>query len=79
MPARYRSLNLEHPYRSLLFNVQNQREMDKQNQKTLVIFRDCHVRHNLVVKALTWADELMYRRMAAKRGWLVAVRKGGVI
>ena len=52
--------------------------MDKQNQKTLVIFRDCHVRNNLVVKALTWAGELMYRRMAAKRGWLVAVRKGGV-
>lgn len=49
--------------------------MDKQNQKTLVIFRDCHVKHNLVVKALTWADELMYRRMAAKRGWLVAERK----
>ena len=51
--------------------------MDKQNQKTLVIFRDCHAKHNLVMKALTWADELMYRRMAAKRGWLVAVRKGG--
>ena len=47
--------------------------------KTLVIFRDCHVKHNLVVKALTWADELMYRRMAAKRGWLVAVRKGGAL
>ena len=45
--------------------------------KTLVIFRDCHVRHNLIVKAQTFADELMYRRMAAKRGWLVAVRKGG--
>ena len=60
-----------------MFNVQNQREMDKQNQKTLVIFRDCHVKHNLVVKAQTFADELMYRRMAAKRGWLVAVRKGG--
>ena len=29
MPARYRQLNLEHPYRSLSFNVQNQLEMNK--------------------------------------------------
>lgn len=47
-------------------------------QKTLVIFRDCHSRHNLLVKVHTWADELMYRRMATRRGWLVAVRKGVV-
>lgn len=46
--------------------------------KTLVIFRDCHSRHNLLVKVHTWADELMYRRMATRRGWLVAVRKGVV-
>jgi len=45
--------------------------------KTLVIFRDCHAKHNLLVKVQGWADELMYRRMATKRGWLVAVRKGG--
>lgn len=47
-------------------------------QKTLVIFRDCHSRHNLLVKVQTWADELMYRRMATKRGWLVTERKGVV-
>ena len=50
----------------------------KTAQKTLVIFRDCHSRHNLLVKVHTWADELMYRRMATRRGWLVAVRKGVV-
>ena len=33
MPARYRYLNLEHPYRSLLFNVQNQVEMDKTQKR----------------------------------------------
>lgn len=45
--------------------------------KTLVIYRDCHVKHNLIVDAESWSDELIYRRMAARRGWLVAVRKGG--
>ena len=46
--------------------------------KTLVIFRDCHSKHNLLVKVHTWADELMYRRMATRRGWLVTERKGVV-
>lgn len=45
--------------------------------KTLVIFRDCHARHNLVWPDCTPHDEGWVRRYAAKRGWLVAVRKGG--
>lgn len=57
--------------------MNNQKQtVGETTQRTLVIFRDCHSRHNLLVKAQTWADELMYRRMATRRGWLVAVRKG---
>ena len=43
--------------------------------KTLVIFRDCHAAHNIVVNAHTEYDEALYRKMAAKKGWRVAVRK----
>ena len=43
---------------------------------TIVIMRDCHVRHNQTVSVLPDKVEL-YRRLAAKRGWLVGVRKGG--
>lgn len=45
---------------------------------TLVIFRDCHLKHNLVWRDCTPQDENWVRRYAAKRGWLVAVRKRGV-
>lgn len=45
--------------------------------KTLVIFRDCHARHNLVCPNCTPQDEQWIRRYAQKRGWKVAVRKGG--
>lgn len=41
----------------------------------LVIIRDCHVRHNLVVTANNAHEERTYRRMATKQGFLVAVRK----
>ena len=41
----------------------------------LVIIRDCHARHNLVVTANTETEERTYRRMATKQGYLVAVRK----
>ena len=41
----------------------------------LVIIRDCHARHNLVVTANNEREERTYRRMATKQGYLVAVRK----
>lgn len=60
--------------------------MDKQRQTAgetakptspiiLVIIRDCHARHNLVVTANNEREERTYRRMATKQGYLVAVRK----
>lgn len=41
----------------------------------LVIIRDCHARHNLVVTAHNDHEERTFRRMATKQGYLVAVRK----
>ena len=41
----------------------------------LVIIRDCHASHNLVVTAKTEKEEKTYRRMATRKGYLVAVRK----
>lgn len=60
--------------------------MDKQRQTAgetakptspiiLVIIRDCHARHNLVVTANTEHEERAYRSMATKKGYLVAVRR----
>lgn len=43
--------------------------------KTLVVIRDCHAKNNLVVIAHNADDESLYRKMAAKKGWKVAVRK----
>lgn len=43
--------------------------------KTLVVIRDCHASHNLTVIARTADDENLYRKMAAKKQWKVAVRK----
>lgn len=43
--------------------------------KTLVVFRDCHAKHNLVWPDASPMDEAFVRRYAAKRGWLVAERK----
>lgn len=41
---------------------------------TLVIMRDCHVGHNQEVTVKP-EDAGIYRRLAAKRGWLVGERK----
>ena len=49
--------------------------VNSEAMKTLVIFRDCHSSHNIVVKAYNDDDEALYRKMAAKKGWKVAVRK----
>lgn len=47
----------------------------KEYPKTLVVIRDCHVKNNLVVTAHNEADEAMYRKMAEKKKWKVAVRR----
>ena len=46
-----------------------------QYPKTLVVIRDCHASHNLTVTAHTADDERLYRKMAVKKQWKVAVRK----
>ena len=43
--------------------------------KTLVVIRDCHAKNNLVVTARTADDEQLYRKMASRKQWKVAVRK----
>lgn len=45
--------------------------------KTLVIFRDCHAKHNIVWPDCTPQDEQWIRRYAKRHHMLVAVRKGG--
>ena len=43
--------------------------------RTLVVIRDCHAKNNLTVIARTADDEKLYRKMAARKEWKVAVRK----
>lgn len=43
--------------------------------RTLVIFRDCHAKHNEVVVAKTPRDERRIRLTAMAKGYLVAERK----
>lgn len=49
--------------------------MDKQNQKTLVIFRDCHSRNNIVVPIENNYEERFYRNFARRMGWPCTIRK----
>lgn len=59
-------------------HMQNERQTAGETAITLVIMRDCHVRHNEEVN--TTADKFeLYRRLAAKRGWLMGMRKGGAV
>ena len=44
-------------------------------QRTLVIFRDCHSKHNIVVTAKSDREEERIRLRTISDGYLVAVRK----
>ena len=52
--------------------------MDKQNQKTLVIFRDCHKRNNLIIPIEDRNEERFYRNFARRMGWPCCIRKAKV-
>ena len=43
--------------------------------KTLVVISDCHAKNNLTVTARNADDEALYRKMADRKEWKVAVRK----
>ena len=58
--------------------MQNERQTAGETAITLVIMRDCHVRHNQAIDIEPSKLET-YRRLAAKRGWLMGVRKGGAL
>ena len=68
-----------------MFNVQNQSEMKKQKEtagmtatRTLVIFRDCHKKNNIVVPIENRYEERFYRNFAKRMGWLCTIRKATV-
>lgn len=43
--------------------------------KTLVIFRDCHVKNNIVVELVSSYEERFYRNFARRMGWPCTIRK----
>lgn len=44
-------------------------------QRTLVIFRDCHSRNNLVIQIEDRYEERFYRNYARRMGWPCTIRK----
>ena len=44
-------------------------------QRTLVIFRDCHVKNNIVVDLVSSYEERFYRNFARRMGWPCTIRK----
>ena len=44
---------------------------------TMVIFRDCHARHNITHRNLQEEDYDWITRHCRKNGWLFTIRKGG--
>lgn len=57
-------------------------KMDKQRQtaremapRTLVIFRDCHKRNNLIIPIEDRNEERFYRNFARRMGWPCCIRK----
>lgn len=60
----------------MLNNMQNSCQTAGQTAKrTLVIFRDCHSKHNIVVTANSDREEEKIRLRALSDGFLVALRK----
>ena len=47
-------------------------------QRTLVIFRDCHKRNNLVIPIENNNEERFYRNFARRMGWPCTIRKNAV-
>lgn len=63
----------------MLYDMQHTQKTAGQTATiTLVIMRDCHVRNNRSIDIEPSKLET-YRRLAAKRGWLMGVRKGGAL
>lgn len=54
---------------------QQQTTAGKTAQRTLVIFRDCHSKNNIVVVANSDREEEKIRLRAMSKGFLVALRK----
>ena len=54
---------------------QQQKTAGKTAQRTLVIFRDCHSKNNIVVVANSDREEEKIRLRAMSKGFLVALRK----
>ena len=46
--------------------------------RTLVIFRDCHVKNNIVVDLVSSYEERFYRNFARRMGWPCTIRKAEV-
>lgn len=44
---------------------------------TMVIFRDCHSRHNITHRNLQEEDYDWITRHCRKNGWMFTIRKGG--
>ena len=44
-------------------------------QRTLVIFRDCHSKNNLVIHIEDHYEERFYRNYARRMGWPCTIRK----
>ena len=47
----------------------------KTAQRTLVIFRDCHSKNNLVIHIEDRYEERFYRNYARRMGWPCTIRK----
>lgn len=46
-----------------------------EKQRTLVIFRDCHKRNNIVIPIEDSYEERFYRNFARRMGWQWCIRK----
>ena len=57
-------------------DMQNeQRTAGETAQRTLVIFRDCHSKNNIVIPIVCDYEERFYRHFAHRMGWLCTIRK----
>ena len=52
-----------------------QRTAGETAQRTLVIFRDCHKKNNIVIPIVCDYEERFYRHFAHRMGWLCTIRK----
>lgn len=73
--GKWRAAFLCHMFKIINIMQNEQRTAGETAQRTLVIFRDCHKKNNIVIPIVSDYEERFYRHFAHRMGWPCTIRK----